>query len=59
MVLRGGRVAGTWTYKKDPRGLTVVVMLFAPLPAAARRQLKAEAERLAEFLGGPLTLAFD
>ena len=59
VVLRGGRVAGTWTYKKGPGGLGVRVVLFAPLPAAGRRQLEAEAERLAEFLGGPLTLAVD
>jgi uncharacterized protein YcaQ len=56
LVLRGGRVAGTWTYEKEARGLEVTVALFGPLPAAGRRQLKAEAERLAEFLGGPLTL---
>lgn len=54
VVLRGGRVAGTWTYKKGTRGLEVAAALFAPLPAAGRRQLEAEAERLAEFLGGPL-----
>jgi uncharacterized protein YcaQ len=59
VVLRGGRVAGTWTYKKGARGLEVTVALFAPLPTAGRRQLKAEAERLAAFLGGPLTLAVD
>jgi len=59
LVLRGGRVAGTWTYKKDARGLEVTVALFAPLPAPGRKQLKAEAERLVEFLGGPLTLKID
>lgn len=57
VVLRGGRVAGTWTHKRGTRGLEVRVALFAPLPAAGRRQLEAEAERLAGFLGGPLRLA--
>ena len=56
VVLRGGRVAGTWTYRKGGRGLEVAVTLFESLPAAGRRQLKAEAERLEAFLGGPLAL---
>ena len=56
VVLRGGRVAGTWTYKKDARGWQVSVTLFDKLPAAGLRQLKVEAERLEAFLGGPLAL---
>ena len=57
VILRGGRVAGTWTYKKDARAWQVSVTLFDKLPAAGLRQLKAEAERLEAFLGGPLNLA--
>jgi hypothetical protein len=56
VVLRGGRVGGTWTYKKGARGLEVGVELLAPLSAAGRRQLEADAERLAQFLGAPLAL---
>jgi hypothetical protein len=41
-----GFVAGTW---KAVAG-RVVATPFAPIPAAARRELKAEAERLEEFL---------
>jgi len=56
VVLRGGRVAGTWTQRKGARGLEVGVELFAPLSAAGRRQLEVDAERLAQFLVAPLTL---
>ena len=40
-----GQVAGTWRYEKD----RIVTKPFGRLAAATRRELKAEAERLAEF----------
>lgn len=56
VVLHGGRVGGTWTHRKGKRGLEVEVGLFAPLPPAGRRELEADAERLARFLDLPLAL---
>jgi hypothetical protein len=44
-VLVDGRVVGTWKYSND----RVATDLFEPIPKAARRELDAEAERLAAF----------
>ena len=43
--LLDGQVAGTWRYEKD----RIVTEPFGRLSAATRRELKEEAERLAEF----------
>jgi hypothetical protein len=40
-----GQVAGTWRYEKG----RVATKPFGRLDAAAKRELKAEADRLAEF----------
>jgi hypothetical protein len=44
-----GRVAGTWRYARG----TVELEPFGPIPRAARRELDAEASRLAAFHEGP------
>jgi Winged helix DNA-binding domain len=55
-LLVDGRIAGTWRHTRKDRRLLVEFAPFAPLPAWARAQLEAEAERLARFLGGALSL---
>lgn len=55
-LLVDGRIAGTWSHTRRERRLLVEFAPFAPLPAWARAQLEAEAERLALFLGGALSL---
>jgi hypothetical protein len=54
-VFVDGEVVGTWRPKASGAKLTIVVDEFAPLPAPARTQLEAEAERVAAVRG--LTLA--
>jgi Winged helix DNA-binding domain len=56
VLLVDGRIAGTWSHTRKDRRLLVEFAPFAPLPAWARPQLEAEAERLACFLGGALSL---
>lgn len=59
VVLRGGRVIGVWSHARAKGGTVAVsVELLEPLPARGpwRGQLETEAERLAAFLGGRLSL---
>jgi winged helix DNA-binding protein len=58
-LLVDGRIAGTWSHTRQGRRLLVEFAPFAPLPAWADAQLEAEAERLARFLGGALSLRSD
>jgi hypothetical protein len=55
-LLVDGRIAGTWRHARKAGQLLVEFAPFAPLPAWAPAQLEAEAERLARFLGGALSL---
>jgi DNA glycosylase AlkZ-like len=59
VVLVNGRTAGVWRHARKGRRLVVEVEPFERLPAPAREQLEAEAERLARLLGGELQLAYD
>jgi hypothetical protein len=52
VILEQGRAVGIWEAKKGPRKITVTVVPFAPLSPATLRAVRAEAERLAPFLGG-------
>jgi hypothetical protein len=44
-----GYVAGSWRLERATRSVTLRVSAFEPLPAAARRELEAEGERLLRF----------
>jgi hypothetical protein len=52
----GGLIAGIWRHERKGAGVHVTVSPFARVPAAVRRGVEAEAERLAAFLGGTLHL---
>jgi hypothetical protein len=56
VVLVNGRMLGVWRHTLKGRHLLVEIEPFGPLPAWARSQVEAEAERLAAFLGGELAL---
>jgi len=57
--LMDGFVAGTWKIRTARRTATLEVTPFAPLPAAARRELEAEGQRLFAFAArGAESLAF-
>jgi hypothetical protein len=58
VLLVNGRVAGVWRHTRTGRRLDVELDPFERLPAWARRQLEAEAERLATFLTGDLSLTW-
>jgi DNA glycosylase AlkZ-like len=53
VVLVNGRAAGIWERERRGRRLEVRVEPFSPLPAATRRAIAVEAERLGEFLDAP------
>ena len=50
-VLVDGRLAATWRPRKRGRTLQLSVQPFCPLPAAAREQIEAEAQAVAELRG--------
>jgi winged helix DNA-binding protein len=56
VLLVNGRMVGVWKHARKGRRLLVELEPFGKLPAWARTQLEAEAERLAHFLGGELTV---
>jgi hypothetical protein len=56
VILVNGRIAGVWKHARKGRRLHVELSPFVPLPEWAGAQLEAEAERLAHFLGGQLSL---
>ena len=58
VLLVDGQLAGVWRHERKGKRLLVDVELFAPVPAAARRDAEEEAERLAAFLGGALELSW-
>ncbi len=49
-VLVNGRIAGVWKYELKTRTVRIVVTPFGRLPARARKQIKAEAQRVADHL---------
>jgi uncharacterized protein YcaQ len=58
VILVNGRMVGVWKHARKGRHLRVELEPFGRLPAWARPQLEAETERLADFLGGDLELAW-
>jgi hypothetical protein len=49
-------MAGVWRHDRKGKRLVVEIEQFAPVPKWARRQIDAEANRLAAFFGGTLDL---
>jgi hypothetical protein len=56
VLLVNGRMAGVWSHEQKGRTLRVEVEPFDKLPRWTRTPIAVEAERLADFLGGDLTL---
>src|SRR2546426_5288009 len=52
-VLVDGRVAGTWSYQRQPRNLRVDVKMFAVFNKETRAKAKEEAHDLSRFLEAP------
>jgi hypothetical protein len=57
-VVLDGRIVGTWEHEPKGAAIAVSVAPFGRRNAALREGVEAEAERLAGFLGGSLTLAW-
>jgi uncharacterized protein YcaQ len=58
VLLVDGRMDGVWRHERKGRRLTVAIEPFVKPTAKVRRGAEAEAERLADFLGGDLALAW-
>jgi hypothetical protein len=58
-VLIGGRVAGLWELERTKDQALVRVEPFGRLPAGARKDIRAEAERIGSFLGLEPTIRFE
>jgi uncharacterized protein YcaQ len=56
VVLVDGRMDGVWRWERKGRALSVSVEPFVKLSAHVRAAVEADAERLADFLGGDLRL---
>lgn len=56
ILLVDGRMEGTWKSEQKGRKVLVTIEQFREQPAWVKAQIEAEAERLAEFLGGNLEL---
>jgi hypothetical protein len=57
IVILDGRIAGTWAIDGGSKGATVAVVPFRRWRRGARDELAAEVDRLAAFLGRPLTIS--
>jgi hypothetical protein len=58
VLLIDGRIAGVWRHERKGSRLEVRIEPFTDVPAPVRRAAEEEAERLARFLGGALTLSW-
>jgi hypothetical protein len=54
VVLVDGRMAGVWEYDFQNSRVALNFEMFMPVPARTRHGLRAEAKRLAEFLGAKI-----
>jgi len=50
VVLVGGRIAGTWRYDKQSKGLTISVTPFEPLSGVVARRVERQARAVARFM---------
>jgi hypothetical protein len=58
VLLVDGRMVGVWRHTRSGSRLSVTIEAFEELPSWVRRGAEREAQRLAEFLGGKLELAW-
>ena len=58
VLLVNGRMEGTWRHELKGSGVSVVIEPFGRMATWARRAAEEEAERLAAFFGGSLSLAW-
>ena len=58
VLLVGGRIEGTWRYKRSAKGLSISIAPFSPLASPVRDALEEQAAGVAAFFGLPL-LGFD
>ena len=58
VLLVNGRIDGVWKHERKGKRVVVTIEPFAQVTNAVRRDAEAEAERVAEFLGGELDLAW-
>ena len=58
VMLVSGRVAGLWRHERKGKRIEVSIEPLQKLPAWARNAAESEAESLAGFLGGGLSLAW-
>ncbi len=54
-----GRLEGIWRHERRGRRVVVAIEPFTDQPAWVRKGAEAEAQRLADFLGGDLDLVWD
>ncbi|MGA7732021.1 MAG: winged helix DNA-binding domain-containing protein [Chloroflexia bacterium] len=59
VLLVDGYVRGVWTYSRTRTELSITVDPFEPVAPKVKSGIEAEAERLADLLGGPLELSYD
>jgi hypothetical protein len=58
VLLVNGRMDGVWSHERKGKRLVVTIETFDRVPKWARVQADAEAERLAAFLGGALSVTW-
>ncbi len=58
VLLVSGRVAGLWRHERKGKRIEVSIQPLEKLPAWARKGAEAEAESLASFLGGEISLSW-
>ena len=58
VLLVNGRMDGVWSHERKGKRLTVTIEPFGRVPKWARTQAEAEAERLAAYLGGDLSVSW-
>ena len=59
VLLVSGRVGGLWRHERKGKRIEVSIEALRKLPAWARTAAEAEAESLAAFLGGELSLSWE
>jgi Winged helix DNA-binding domain len=58
VVLIGGRAEGVWGYERASRGVEVTVEPFGKLPAATKKAVAEEVDRLGRFLAAPARVRY-
>jgi hypothetical protein len=56
VVLIDGRMEGVWSHDVQRSRTVIEVEMFSTAPARLKRDLRAEGQRLGEFLGSPVEL---